>query len=92
MGSSIVNCALSNAVYGGIILAVAGDLMVGVGTIAAARLRDGRPPDGPSPDDKSIPRRRPDLGPQLSRNLRSGRRRDPFSPSPGARRPADPAP
>jgi hypothetical protein len=92
IGASIVNCGLSNAVYyGGIILAVAGGLMLGLGAIAAALLRDRRPLDGPSHADESISRRLPDPDTRWSGDHRSGRRRAPFSPSPGAHRPADPA-
>jgi diguanylate cyclase (GGDEF)-like protein len=93
MGSSIVNCGLSNSVYyGGIILAVAGGLILGFGTMAAALLRGGQQPDGPSHDEDSMPGRQPDLGTQWSGDLRSGRRHSSNSPPPGARRPADPAP
>jgi diguanylate cyclase (GGDEF)-like protein len=93
LGSSIVNCGLSNAVYfGGVILAVAGGLILGFGTIAAALLRDGRDLHGPPPDDDSRPGRRPDLDTRWSGNLRSGRRHSSNSLPPGARRPVDPAP
>jgi hypothetical protein len=93
MGSSIVNCGLSNAVYyGGIILAVADGLIRGFGTIAAALLRGVQQLDGPSHEEDSVPGQQPDLGTQWSGDLRSGRRHSSNSPPPGARRPADPAP